>query len=829
MKRCDVMNCRDVVRFTLRFLAGILAISAMSIVGPTIISPQLAMAQEAPPQSAAPQPNATPPAPAPASGAKSSPQSGPVVRSEARVVRVDVIVTDKKGNYIHDLTANDFKVFDDNKQQEVQNFSFSADPNSPAAAERRYMILFFDDASMDMSDQPRARAAAGKFIEANAGPDRAIAIVEFTGNLRITQNFTTDAERLKQAVAGVQVSSLSSNPQSPNAINASPNLVGPGGPALGGGEYNFSAYSVLLSIRGLAKNLASVAGRKSLVLLTAGFPLTPERDSELTATIDACNKANVAIYPLDVRGLQAPLGMNAPQEEKGAQVLTAATIRSNGSSHSTPGLLLASFHTSASLDAEEPQHGGGGGSGGSGGSGGHGGGGGTGGGSGGTGGSGGGGKGGTGGGTGGTGGSGGKGGTGGTGGGGAPRGGLGQPFANPNFTQPRAIVPAIPESASTNQQVLYALAEGTGGFPIFNTNDLTTGLQKIAREQNEYYLLGFSPSDSAEGSCHTLKVKVERGGTTVRARSGYCNVRPADALAGTPVEKELEARASGSSVGSSGASSSAASGGGSLEAPYFYTASSEARVNLAMELPPSSVQFDKVKGKYHADVNVLGIAYRPDGSVAARFSDTQTYDLEKDEWKQITKAPIHYQNQFVIAPGQYRLTVVLSGGGQNFAKYEIPLSIDSYDGKSFNLSGIALTKHLERVSDLGGALDEDLLADHTPLVVHQMEVIPSGSYRFSKKDKVALYAQVYQPSAASANAAALRVAYQVVDQKTGKPVFATGTIDASGFVEKGNPMIPLALVIPIDTLAPGSYRVELQAGEVGGASSPIRTVEFVAE
>lgn len=816
MKRCDVKNCRDVVRFSLRFFAGILAISAMSIVRQTITSPQLATAQEAPPQSAAPQSNAT--APAPASEATSAPQSGPVVRSEARVVRVDVIVTDKKGNYIHDLTANDFKVFDDNKQQQVENFSFSADPNSPAAAERRYMILFFDDASMDMSDQPRARAAAARFIDANAGPDRAIAIVEFTGSLRITQNFTTDAERLKQAVAGVQVSSLSSNPQSPTAISASPGLIGPAGPALGGGEYNFSAYSVLLSIRSLAKNLASVAGRKSLVLLTAGFPLTPERDSELTATIDACNKANVAIYPLDVRGLQAPLGMNPLRYENGAQVLAAA-IHSSGSTNSMPRLQLASLHPSASLDVEEPQRGGGGGTGGGSG---HGGGGGTG------GGSGGGGKGGTGGGTGsGTGGTGGKGGTGGTGGTGG--GNLGQPFANPNFTQPRAIVPAIPESASTNQQVLYALAEGTGGFPIFNTNDLTTGLQKIAREQNEYYLLGFSPSDSAEGSCHTLKVKVERGGTTVRARSGYCNVRPADALAGTPVEKELEARASGSSVSSSGGSASAASGSGSLEAPYFYTASSEARVNLAMELPPSSVQFDKVKGKYHADVNVLGIAYRPDGSVAARFSDTQTYDLEKDEWKQITKAPIHYQNQFVIAPGQYRLTVVLSGGGQNFSKYEMPLNIDSYDGKSFSLSGIALTKHLERVSDLGGALDEDLLADHTPLVVHQMEVIPSGSYRFSKKDKVALYAQIYQPSAAGANAAALRVAYQVVDVKTGKPVFATGTIDASGFVEKGNPVIPLALVIPIDTLASGSYRVELQAGEVGGASSPVRTVEFVAE
>ena len=94
--------------------------------------------------------------------------------------------------------------------------------------------------------------------------------------------------------------------------------------------------------------------------------------------------------------------------------------------------------------------------------------------------------------------------------------------------------------------------------------------------------------------------------------------------------------------------------GPSSGAFFLSTGVKRARVNLAMEVPASSVEFDKVKGKYHADVNVLGIAYRTDGSIAARFSDTQTYDLEKDEWKNITKSPIHYQNQFVIAPGKYR-------------------------------------------------------------------------------------------------------------------------------------------------------------------------------
>jgi len=42
-------------------------------------------------------------------------------------------------------------------------------------------------------------------------------------------------------------------------------------------------------------------------------------------------------------------------------------------------------------------------------------------------------------------------------------------------------------------------------------------------------------------------------------------------------------------------------------------------------------------------LNVLGIAYRPDGTIGARFSDTVNMDLEKDEWKEFTKLPYHYE------------------------------------------------------------------------------------------------------------------------------------------------------------------------------------------
>jgi hypothetical protein len=201
----------------------------------------------------------------------------------------------------------------------------------------------------------------------------------------------------------------------------------------------------------------------------------------------------------------------------------------------------------------------------------------------------------------------------------------GQPYVNNPYNLSRMLIPNFPASATTNQNVLYALAEGTGGFVIVNTNDLAGGLEKIGREQNEYYILGYSPADAPEGSCHTLKVKVDRGGTVVRARSGYCNIKPVDYLAGNSVEKDLENRVAGTAAGTVKAS---------MQTPFFYTSPNTARVNMAMEISADTINFEKAKKKFHSELNILGIAYRADGTVGAKFSDTVKLDLEnKRNWK----------------------------------------------------------------------------------------------------------------------------------------------------------------------------------------------------
>ena len=773
--------------------------------------------------------------------------SGATIKTETRLVIVDSVVTDKKGAYVQDLKQNNFRVFEDGKEMEVKSFSSEAEGAASGKGQQRYIVLFFDNSTMDPPMQLQARQAAAKFIDANAGPTRLMAVVNFGGSLQIAQNFTANAERLKAVVSGVKFSATS-----PNTDDTTGTLATVGNTGLSHAAAEFGARSVITGLRNLAKNLATVPGRKSLILLTGGFNMSNEDMSELTALINVCNRSNVAVYPIDARGLVAPGGARlfngAPNghEMEAAQV---ASVRSDAvvpagvvSDTAQPAtrssfLRLASFvkQTASAFTAQPavafawaPPAGGGGAPPSSGG----------------------------GGRSPGTGappsssppatggkspgnpgtttpgrgtpspGTPGKGtpgtpGTGRGGGGGVPY-NPNNPLYNNPMNQSRQILTRFPDSASTNQQFMYALANGTGGFVIANTNDLLAGLEKIGREQNEYYLLGYRPPDSDEGSCHTIQVKiVDRGGTQVRSRTGYCNAKPQDLLAGSSVEKGLEAIASGTAEGALHAS---------MLAPYFYTGDNVARVNVAMEIPSEKFKFEKEKGKFNSSIHVLGLVLKADGAVAARFSDTLKLHLEnKKDVEAFKEKPLHYESQFDVASGQYTLKVAFTSGGESFGKVETPLVIDPYDAKQFSISGVAFGRSFLKVDEMDSGLDAAMIEDRKVLVSRGIQIIPSGSNQVKKTDKPLLYLEVYAPALLLPNYPVVGLQLRIVDSKTGQAVDDTGLMNLATLIKPGNPVIPIGMGLPLDKLAPGKYRAEVQARDSQGHKSSMRATEFDVE
>jgi VWFA-related protein len=748
--------------------------------------------------------------------------TGTVIRTETKQVLVDAVVTDKKGNYVRELSQKDFKVAEDGKDQNIKSFSYEADPASPMANEKRYLVMFFDNSTMDFGDQKRARDAAEKFIDSNVKPNRPMAIANFTGSLQIAQNFTDDIERLKQVVEGVKFATVTPN--------SGPSL---GGPRMGGrGVAEFGQRSMLLALRTLAQNMSDVPGRKIMVLFSGGFPLTTENRSELTAAIDACNKANLAVYPIDVRGLVSMPTFNPMGNPRRMNLRMPAA-----GPFGMPAGLGGMVNSFAQVGGRGGGGGGGGASSGGGGGASSGGGG---------GGSRGGGAGGGGLSSGGGASSGGRGGTGSTGAPGgrsAPgnvnsgtsrgnpgTGGGGNPNMNMNnlnrMGMPRTIIPTFPPTATTNQEVLYALADGTGGFVIVNTNDLLGGLEKIGKEQNEYYLIGYTPPESAEGTCHTLKVKVSHG-YSVRARTGYCNVKNQDVLAGKPQERDLETKAAANAPGDIKAT---------MLTPFFYTGANTARVNVALDIPTDGLKIEKVKGKQHLDMSVLGLVYSSSGAVTARFSDAVEKDFaDKKEVEAFQEHPFHYENQFDIASGNYKMTVVFSTGGENFGKIEQPLQVDNYDAKALFISSVALSKDAHRVSDADTQLDSELLEGRAPLVAQGMQITPSGTNRFKKSENAFVYLEIYNPAllevSATAPAAAppaeaakpappklpqVALQMRVLDRKTNEQKLDSGMFEVTQLGKPGNPVMAVALKLPVSELPPGQYRAEFKAADATG-------------
>lgn len=229
-----------------------------------------------------------------------------VIRSESNVVLVDVIVTDKRGHYFKDLNQKDFHVFEDGKEQPVTSLSHQADIQRSSPEHQQYMVLFFDNMTMEPQVQMLERDAAAKFVEAKASPNHMMAVMDYGGGLRLDQDFTSNRELLKNVVSKIKFGSFEINPDAAT-------LSGLGAYAAQQ-EADFALRGLLGTLRDVAKMLGKAPGRKTMIFFSAGFDFPPaafaSRQSDFQDAIDALNKANV--YPVDSAGLAVPVGRGAP-------------------------------------------------------------------------------------------------------------------------------------------------------------------------------------------------------------------------------------------------------------------------------------------------------------------------------------------------------------------------------------------------------------------------------------------------------------------------------------------------------------------------------------
>ncbi len=253
----------------------------------------------------------------------------------SELVLVNVIARDKKGNLIRGLKKEDFTVTEDGKRQEISTFDFEnvdqlptagpeettvtgAAASTPAgllhssnaipldARDRRLMLLFFDFSGMDPEQIERAVDSAKKFVKEKMMPADMIALVSLSTNMRVDLDFTAD----KSKVLSILSAYTSSQGQ---GFDAGAEGSAEGTAETGGSftpddtDYNtFTADRKLLALQAIMQALGKINQKKSIIYFSNGITQSGvDNQSALRATTASAVKANVSIYPLDVRGLQA--------------------------------------------------------------------------------------------------------------------------------------------------------------------------------------------------------------------------------------------------------------------------------------------------------------------------------------------------------------------------------------------------------------------------------------------------------------------------------------------------------------------------------------------
>ena len=294
----------------------------------------------------------------PSSAQASTPsQSGFVLKMNGELVLTNVVVRDTKtGELVQGLKQSDFSVYENGKPQQIASFDFesvdkaaplneatvsglAAGPNNKAVTvarpedmrNHRLIVMFFDLTSMQPEDLDRSVEAARDFLKKKMQPADLVALVSLGDTLKVDQDFTADKDALAREVGaynGTEAQGFT------GGANANSNQVEDStGYTPDESEYNdLNTDRELFALRAISKSLEKITEKKSLLYFSGGISRDGiENQASLRAAVNAAVRANLAIYSVDTRGLQAvtPLGDASTGSLRGTGSFNGAALSNN--------------------------------------------------------------------------------------------------------------------------------------------------------------------------------------------------------------------------------------------------------------------------------------------------------------------------------------------------------------------------------------------------------------------------------------------------------------------------------------------------------------------
>lgn len=221
-----------------------------------------------------------------------------------RVINIDVVVTDKKGNYIPNLTADDFTILENGTPKPISNFYevqgnttknvLGEAPEAPAAepkkevipdAMKRRIIFYVDNLSLNPFNRNRVFKEMKDFVHNVMRPGDEAMIATYNRSMKVRVPFTQDQNALITMMdsisreSGLGVANRSERSTTEDRIRDAQSYQDAIGTARTyASSIEHDLRQSVASLNALMTTLAGVEGKKILVLTSEGFPMQPGRE-----------------------------------------------------------------------------------------------------------------------------------------------------------------------------------------------------------------------------------------------------------------------------------------------------------------------------------------------------------------------------------------------------------------------------------------------------------------------------------------------------------------------------------------------------------------------
>ena len=387
-------------------------------------------------------------------------EEGFVEAVDVRVVNVEVFVTDKKGNPITGLTADDFEIFEDGRKVAITNFYAvegrqRVEPPTDAAPDsaprvvsseplpmferrqRLHLVVYVDNFNIRPFNRNRVFRRLRTFLREHVTEDDRVMLVSYDRSLNLRQPFTNDASLINSALFELEDVSghgVHADSERRRLLQAIEDAEEPADAMLQLRPYAESLYNdlsfTLDALEEMIESLAGLEGRKAILYVSDGVPMkageelfymvqqkfgyTPvitqmmdfDASREYRSLANKASSNGVVFYAIDAGGLRTLSSASVETAEAGL-----------------PG--MSSFIDSIYIQ---------------------------------------------------------------------------------NIQEP-----------------LRFMADATGGYAIINTNDVSDDLLRIGNDFDTYYSLGYTPAHTGDGRLHRIEVKLKDGqkGLRIRHRTTY--------------------------------------------------------------------------------------------------------------------------------------------------------------------------------------------------------------------------------------------------------------------------------------------------------------------